>query len=111
MKPPHTLLAASLETEANIKRLTSLGYLLVTDNPAMTGTIPTEMGLLSDLARFDINGCGFTGTMPEEICALRGDLTLAKLKADCLPISTGEIPLFCDCCSRCCDQDTGTCPK
>ena len=111
--PNTTFAGFSNPTTANIQRLTSLGYLLLSNNAAMTGTIPTEMGLLTDLARFDINGCGFTGTMPEEVCDLRGDWALAKLKADCLPISTGEIPLFCPdgCCSRCCDQETGTCPK
>ena len=90
-----------------------LSYLLLSKNPLITGTVPTEVGLLTELRRFDIDGTGLTGSIPSEVCALHGFgiAVLEKLKADCQPLANGEIPMFCpkDCCTKCCDKETGVC--
>ena len=37
------------------------------DNNSITGTIPSEIGILSSLTRFDIDNNLITGTVPSEI--------------------------------------------
>jgi hypothetical protein len=108
-----TLLAPVAVATANVVRLKSLSSLLMSRNPLLTGTVPTELGLLSELQRLDIQITGLRGTVPGEVCALRnpGTLRLNTLKADCSPISSGETPMVCprECCSRCCDHETEEC--
>ncbi|CAB9505996.1 leucine Rich Repeat [Seminavis robusta] len=90
-----------------------LAYLFGQRN-SLSGTLPTEMGRLSRANRIGLNLNRFTGTVPSELCALRGGTRLKRLKVDCLPTSsTGVIPIVCPvgCCTKCCDQDTGTCQK
>ena len=94
-----------------IGRMPELSYTLLQKNQ-FTGTLPTQMGLLSNAKNIGLNLNNLTGSIPLEVCALRG--TLNRLKADCAPASnTGQIPVFCPvgCCTKCCDQDTGTCQK
>jgi hypothetical protein len=93
--------------------LSTLSYLLISRNPLLTGTVPSELGLLTGLERLDIQLTALKGTIPDAICALSGEgySKLLELKADCEAISTGEIPMVCPttCCSRCCNQETEVC--
>lgn len=94
----------------------------------LVGTIPSEMGLLSNLEYLALNNNKLEGEIPrtfanlkrteqillqfndltgvisEEICTLRDDLDLWNFVTDCLPIAEADIsPITCDCCSLCCD--------
>ena len=40
-------------------------------NPMITGTIPTEIGLASNLKSLSVTECGLTGTLPTELASLR----------------------------------------
>ena len=97
----------------NIGQLWFMGFLYLSGNPNLVGTIPTEIGLLEGLQKLHIQGSGFTGTMPTELC----DLTkkyFYTFNADCLedPV-TGEATMPCPdgCCTKCCDRATGYCEK
>lgn len=94
----------------SIGNLPGLGYFLLAKNTGIVGTIPAELALLP-LRRLDIDGTNLTGSMPDEVCALRGDNFLYRVKADCATLSTGVAPISCPdgCCTKCCDQDTRMC--
>ena len=52
------------------------------------------------------------GTMPIEVCLLRGPHGLKVLDADCNPTSGTGVPMvecMVGCCSACCDRVTGLC--
>ncbi|CAB9526169.1 leucine Rich Repeat [Seminavis robusta] len=77
--------------------LGSLEQLVVLDlryNEGLVGTIPEELGLLSDAESIRLSGTSLSGPMPESIC----DLLLPDLEADC----GGSNPMVsCDCCAYC----------
>ena len=53
-----------------------------------------------------------TGTMPGEVCALRGPTGITVLDADCGPTNgVGPALIECqlECCTACCDTITGFC--
>ena len=88
----------------------TLDYFLLSDN-MFSGTIPSEIALVSSLHNFTVDGNNFSGSIPGALCELQGENTVEFVKADCSPISTGEIPLECPvgCCAVCCDAETGIC--
>eukprot|EP00547_Thalassionema_nitzschioides_P010271 CAMPEP_0194229512 /NCGR_PEP_ID=MMETSP0156-20130528/43930_1 /TAXON_ID=33649 /ORGANISM="Thalassionema nitzschioides, Strain L26-B" /LENGTH=833 /DNA_ID=CAMNT_0038962065 /DNA_START=141 /DNA_END=2643 /DNA_ORIENTATION=+ len=76
----------------------SLKHIDISLNLRLRETLPSELGNLSNLERFEFFVTGLTGTMPDEICSLRqGNLTF--LVGEC-----GEIhsQFQCgDCCTMC----------
>ena len=107
----------------NIGRLSTLEYGYFSENPGLVGTIPTEVGLLTNLKKIHFHDTHLTGTMPEELCALRGDNLLEVVKADCMPMYSNNtngtsnisvvVPITCPygCCTKCCHQETLECEK
>ena len=64
---------------------------------SLTGTIPSELGQLSKLKTLLLHGTQLHGTMPEEICKLR-EISLKVLDASC----KGAHPMVsCLCCYSC----------
>jgi len=99
----------------NLVKLTHLG---VSNNPGLSGTLPSELGRCVDLEFFHMDNTQIEGTMPQEVC----DLTSKKLvgipdneyweyfKSDCSPDAVTGEPFFeCDCCNTCCDHKTQVC--
>jgi hypothetical protein len=75
-----------------LKTMTNLESFVFYDNPDVTGPIPTEIGLMSDLALFDIADCGVTGPVPTQFGVLP-NLSELYLYGNSL---TGEVPAgFC----------------
>lgn len=97
----------------SIGGLRQLSFLILRDNPNLTGTLPTEISKLSLLRRLDVDGTGMIGPVPDEVCSQRGEVYLASFRADCLPLASQNdtVPMFCPqrCCSKCCDRETGDC--
>lgn len=52
---------------STIGNLSELTFIDLRVNPNLTGSIPPELGLLSNLQKLFISGCGFTGSIPSEI--------------------------------------------
>jgi hypothetical protein len=74
-------------------------------NNYFSGTIPSEFGLLSKLDFITIDGNELTGTIPPEMCALRGEEAgvLRQFVVDCYNGRTTkgfdcQIP---ECCTLC----------
>jgi hypothetical protein len=67
------------------------------DTNPLIGTVPTEMGNLSILEVFDIADTMIGGSMPEEVCELR-DFDLQILEADC---NQDPPEINCTCCTNC----------
>ena len=97
----------------SIGSLRQLSFLILRDNPNLTGTLPTELATLSLLRRLDVDGTGMVGPVPDIVCAQKGEVFLARFRADCLPVANQNdtIPMFCpkQCCSKCCNRETGDC--
>ena len=75
-----------------------------------SGTIPTEIGLVTTLDDVWLNSNDLNGTIPTQLCALKVDTGLKLLKADCSPTdTTREIPIVCPCCTECCHAETDIC--
>ena len=71
--------------------------ILVLDDNSLTGTLPTELGLLKNLEYFSITGNELTGNVPNEICDItesQGGGFLQTLDVDCESVD-------CDCCLYC----------
>ena len=68
-----------------------------------TGSIPSELGMLMNLKYLYLDDNLLTGTLPDEVCALRDDNggNLRYLWADCEELA-------CSCCTFCC-VDGGDC--
>lgn len=84
----------------NIDFLSKLPYLTEArlDNNMFQGTIPIVIGQMVNLRVLTLHGNSLTGTMPDEICALRSDHELKTLEADC----DGSNPkVACSCCTKC----------
>jgi Leucine-rich repeat (LRR) protein len=70
------------------------------DNNALSGTIPSGIGSLTQLRALTLHGNNLHGTMPESVCQLRkfNGGNLDYLMADC----DGKVPkVNCSCCSHC----------
>lgn len=74
-------------------------YLTQVDNNNLSGTIPSELGQLKQLAVGFFSYNNFTGLVDEGICELREpEGNLGMLQVDCV----GENPeVVCQCCSSC----------
>ncbi|CAB9517092.1 leucine Rich Repeat [Seminavis robusta] len=98
---------------SNLVRLSHLSYLLLTHNPLLVGTLPSELALMSSLYKITLDGTGLTGSVPAELCAQRGEMILGRVNADCETLPDGTTPLFCPvgCCTKCCNSETGICTK
>ena len=91
-------LTGSLPSELGL--LTQLTFLQV-HHTSISGPVPTELGSLSALEELLMDNTGMTGTMPAQVCALRNQ-ALQRLTAPCR--GGEEAPLVCDrktCCSYC----------
>ena len=94
----------------NIGLLSQLQNLDLSHNK-LQGSLPTELGLLKMAETFAIHGNPFlSGSMPAEFCssAHGGDVVIA----DCAPSeATGTPAILCPrgCCTTCCVADTGIC--
>jgi len=72
--------------------------------------IPSEIGLLPKIEEIWLHITGLVGTMPEEICEIRGVGFLELLNANCAETNGFEHPaLDCTCCTTCCDAAAATC--
>jgi hypothetical protein len=60
----------------------------------VTGQVPSELGNLSQLAYLRLYDTGLQGSMPSEVCSLRVNGNLTVLEADCTTLQ-------CDCCTKC----------
>merc|ERR1712232_518751 len=87
----------------NIGRMTNMKGLKAARN-SFNGTLPSEIGLLDDLLLLHIHVNPFLGgTVPLEVCLLRGPENLQFLNADC----AGSVPRIgrtFGCCTGCCDE-------
>jgi len=45
------------------------------------------------------------GSVPEDVCVL----ALPELSTDCLPLI--DPPIECECCTKCCNRETGKCDE
>ena len=89
-------------------------FIYFNGNPALTGTIPTEIGLLTKLQKIHLDGStGLSGSIPSELCHLRDSKLLTVVKADCSTLASGEVLMPCqeECCTKCCNQESGVCTK
>jgi hypothetical protein len=95
----------------NIAMLSNLEAFRIRGNRGLTGTIPSEIGLLRSIEELWFHITGLTGTMPDEVCAIRGIGDLEILEADCADTNGFEPPaLDCKgCCTECCDAATEVC--
>jgi hypothetical protein len=81
----------------NIGLLSDLRFLGV--STAMTGALPTELGLLSSLQEAELHRTSFTGSVNETLCNIS---SLSVLWADCEEVE-------CPCCTYCCFDDPFDC--
>ncbi|KAL7483290.1 hypothetical protein ACHAW6_008941 [Cyclotella cf. meneghiniana] len=103
--------------KSEIGNLLQLKELVLHDNPLLTGTLPTELGLCKNLKILQIQKTQLSGTVPQEVCALcEKKLNLDNnwnsyfFWADCLRNNKTLPPYFdCGCCSACCDHTTNEC--
>jgi hypothetical protein len=89
--------------------LTKLETLNLADNN-FHGGIPAEISTASYLRDIRLNGNNFTGTFPEGVCTNLPATQKLVVVADCTPNeTTGIPPMPCQCCTECCDRETGSC--
>jgi Leucine-rich repeat (LRR) protein len=86
---------------------------MINDNQ-LKGPLPTSITLLTALGTLLIQGNDFTGTVPEALCALKGnDLSgiLTDFQANCAADPSGYVELACPdtCCTTCCLPDGTGC--
>lgn len=66
----------SLPTELGL--LSNLRTLDLSNNPDLTGMVPSELGRLDNLFTLSLHGTTLTGSVPDEICALKETQTAAE---------------------------------
>jgi hypothetical protein len=89
--------------------LTNLVELNIADS-AFHGNIPAELSAVSFLQNIQVNGNNFNGTFPEGVCTNLPATLERTITADCTPnADTGIPPMPCQCCTECCDRETGIC--
>lgn len=85
----YTDLEGSLETWLNSEsQIPGMFELWIDQNPKMSGTIPTMMGTLTDLASLSMTQCSLEGTLPTELGQLT-DMQQMWFYSNAL---TGDIP-------------------
>ncbi|KAL7543754.1 hypothetical protein ACHAXR_013446 [Thalassiosira sp. AJA248-18] len=102
--------------KTDIGTLKKLSDLTINDNPLLTGTLPSELGLCEELEFLHLHNTQINGAIPSEVCALRGKKLFSDdeleqfFQADCSPDNITLEPFFtCDCCNTCCDHTTQVC--
>ena len=81
-------------------RLYKLEHLYLEDN-AFEGSVPPELGELTNIRKMVLHSNDLTGEVDARICKLADELFLTQLSVDC----GGDEPnVFCDCC-MCHEQD------
>lgn len=80
----------------NLKKLT---HLTLASN-VLSGSIPVELGQLDKAEEILLQFNSFKGAVPESMCALKKDKNLTNFWTDCAGSSP---PLFCNCCTSCCN--------
>lgn len=73
---------------------------------SFSGAIPSSLESLEAIKVIKLQYNEFTGTVPDDICSIRG--TLSLLEADC---GGDPVPNECSCCTTCCDRETNTCRR
>lgn len=80
--------------------LKSVSFFDISSNYDVTGFVPTQLGLLTALSVLKLEETGVSGTMPSEICNLR-NMVLDQLLAECFG---GAAKIECSqpaCCTDC----------
>jgi len=95
----------------SIAKLSNLETFRIRANRDLTGTIPSEIGLLRSISELWLHITGLTGKMPDEVCAIRGQGDLEILEANCGDTNGFEPPMLdCQgCCTECCDAASEVC--
>jgi hypothetical protein len=95
----------------SISKLTNLVAFRIRANRGITGTVPSEIGLLPNIQELWLHITGLVGVMPDEVCAIRGPGDLEILQANCAATNGFEPPaLDCQgCCTECCDAASEVC--
>jgi Leucine-rich repeat (LRR) protein len=94
----------------SISKLSSLETFRIRGNRGITGTVPSEIGLLRSIKELWLHLTGLVGVMPDEVCAIRGPGNLEILEANCADTNGFEPPaLDCECCTECCDAASEVC--
>jgi hypothetical protein len=83
---------------SELGQLTQLETLFLQEN-TLTGTIPSWLGQLSLLKQLQLNSNNLVGSMPSEICELRKHNDLAYLHADCRRVIACDTPSCCTACA------------
>uniref|UniRef100_A0A7S1VI90 L domain-like protein n=1 Tax=Grammatophora oceanica TaxID=210454 RepID=A0A7S1VI90_9STRA len=74
---------------------------------SMTGTVPTELGRCTSLRLAWLHLNELSGSMPESVCQLRGNVGSGRLEVLQTDCSGTPAPFQCDsdCCTSCCERD------
>lgn len=80
----------------NLKKLT---HLTLASN-LLTGSIPVELGYLEKAEEVLLQFNSIRGTVPLSMCSLKNEKNLKNFWTDC---AASTPPLFCNCCTFCCN--------
>jgi len=93
----NNFLSSTLPSQlGNLKKLT---HLTLASN-VISGSIPVELGQLDKAEEILLQFNSFKGAVPESMCALKKDKSLNNFWTDC---ASSSPPLFCNCCTSCCN--------
>lgn len=84
------------EIPSSIQNLDTL-QILSLHNTGISGQVPSELGRLTNLLSLTLHFNDLTGTMPDEICALRTSGSLALLTVNCDRVECAQ-PACCTAC-------------
>jgi hypothetical protein len=94
-------LGGSIPSEVGL--LTNLEFLALNNNK-LQGEIPKTLANLKLTEQILLQLNDLSGTVTDEMCTMTEDLYLWNFATDCLPIEAGGVaPVKCDCCAYCCD--------
>lgn len=89
-------------------------YVLKVNDNQLKGPLPQSIINLQYIAQLWLQGNDFTGTVPEALCALKGNElseVLNDFQANCAADPSGYVELSCpsSCCTACCQPDGSDC--
>jgi len=67
------------------------------DDNKMTGTLSSDLGMMTSLQNVTLEGNAFEGSVSAEFCALKESGYLVFVTADCSKVQ-------CECCDNCASQ-------
>jgi Leucine-rich repeat (LRR) protein len=76
-------------SQAGLDAFPNLSVLDVSTNPGITGPLPEEFAVCTNLQVLDVSGCGLSGTLPVSFLALQ---QLRELRAVGCPGLSGPLP-------------------